>query len=266
MKPAKEKPRIIYDENYYKIQAALENPNFGKRIKALKDKFTKFGCHIPPNGLRGYNDYMALHKNLHKQYIKGKNSKEYKSAVLKITGGKELLTMEQIREIYDLDKILAPIAYGNDLDDILDEFGLDKNNKEVEDWIEFLFLFNEKDYLKTPISIKFIPAEKNKEPELWVRYRGYTKPSDVKRKDIIDYQKLLPDYRGKNKISDLDKIRRNNLVIKEYKYLQKHNPYGREKREKGQAIADIIVKKYKKKYPELNRSLVEQIVKNRHMQ
>jgi hypothetical protein len=30
MKPAKEKPRIIYDENYYKIQAALENPNFGK--------------------------------------------------------------------------------------------------------------------------------------------------------------------------------------------------------------------------------------------
>ena len=267
MKPTKEKPRIIYDENYYKIQAVLENPNFGKRIKALKDKFAKFGCPIPPNGLRGYKDYMLLHDNLHKQYVKGKKSKKYKDAILKITGGKELLTIEQISKIDELDReMLAPIVYGYDLENILEEFGLDKSDKEITDWIEFFFLFNEKDCLKDTISIKFIPAEKDKEPELWVRYRGYTKPSDIKRKDIIDYQKLLPDYSGKNKISDLNKIRRNNIVIKEYKELRENNPQLRERREKGQSAADIIVEKYKKKYPELNRDLVEQIVKNRHTQ
>jgi hypothetical protein len=141
---------------------------------------------------------------------------------------------------------------------------LDPRNKDDKYWIEQFIFFKKKEYEKPLAVIKYIPPLEGKDPELWIRYFGHTKPSDIKAEKLLEYQKLLPDYRGKNKPKDKEILRRNKIVIDLYlaeKDKSRGSIYARERRVKGQSIAQVVIDKLKRKYPELNKTLVDQILK-----
>ncbi len=254
----------VYDANYYKVQKILLDKKFQERIKAFKGWFEQFGCPIPTRGFRDLKAYDAWNEGLQKTYFKWHKSKKFRDAVKEITGGSDRITPEQQRQIYDLEDTMLPtVTYKRYFDTILADIGLDPKNQDDRDWLEEHIFFNRQGYEKPKFLVKFIVADKEKgtEPELWVRYFGYTRPSDVVSEAIEDFQKLLPDYRGKNKAKDESLIVRDREVYEVWLEVKKANPFkGRDRRERGQSIAVITAKKLKKKYPKLNKTLVEKII------
>lgn len=234
------KIKPIYDSKYYKVQEIVSDPNFLNDVKTLLDSFSNFGCPVPQSGFRKYVDFDTWQRKLWRKY----------EDRIKSTGVQDEVPI---------------VVYGQTIDRILRKYDLDPKNKDDKYWIEQFIFFKKKEYEKPLATIKFVPPLGGKDPELWIRYFGYTKPSDIKAEKIIEYQKLLPDYKGKNKPKDLKIIRRNRMVIELYyteRDKDRKNPLARERRLKGHSIAQFIVEKLNKKYPELNVDLVSQIVKN----
>jgi hypothetical protein len=235
----KMKIKPIYDAKYYKIQQIVADPRFLDDVKNLLDSFSTFGCPVPNKGFRRYSDFDVWQKTLWKKY----------DDYVKKTGEQEDLPI---------------VVYGHTINQILKRYDLDPRNKDDKYWIEQFIFFKKKEYEKPLAVIKYIPPLEGKDPELWIRYFGHTKPSDIKAEKLLEYQKLLPDYRGKNKPKDKEILRRNKIVIDLYlaeKDKSRGSIYARERRVKGQSIAQVVIDKLKRKYPELNKTLVDQILK-----
>jgi hypothetical protein len=235
----KMKTKPIYDAKYYKTQEIAVDPEFLNDIKSLLNSFSTFGCPVPQKGFRKYSEFDAWQKKLWKKYD-------------------NFVRKNKIQEDYPI------VVYGQRIDKILKKHGLDPKNRDDKYWIEQFIFFKKKDYEKPLAFIKYIPPLEGKDPELWIRYFGHTKPSDIKAEKLLEYQKLLPDYRGKNKPKDKEILRRNKIVIDLYlaeKDKSRGSIYARERRVRGQSIAQVVVDKLKKKYPELNKTLVDQILK-----
>lgn len=105
--------------------------------------------------------------------------------------------------------------------------------------------------------------KKSGELEVWVRFFGYTRIKDIPAKEIIKYQKYLPDYKGKNKPKKKKYTPRNKEVVDMYlSEKEKLQQSGRERNTQGKAIVTKIINKFKKKYPKLNKSTVDKIVRD----
>lgn len=234
------KIKPIFDAKYYEIRELVANTNFKTDIQKLLNSFSDYDCPVPKNGFKKYEEFDKWQKNLWRKY----------DLKVKSTGA-------------DDDEPI--VVYGQIIDRILKKYGLDPKNKDDKYWIEQYIFFKKKEYEKPLAVIKYIPPISGKEPELWIRYFGHTRPSDIKAEKIFEYQKLLPDFRAKNKPKDEKILRRNKVVVELYrkeKDKNRGNVYARERRVKGESISQIVVNKLKKKYPELNTTLVDQIVKN----
>ncbi len=229
----------IYDAKYYRVQEISAHPGFLNDVKNLLNSFSTFGCPVPKKGFRKYSEFDAWQKKLWKKY-------DY---YVRKTG---------VQEDFPI------VVYGQTIDKILMRHGLDPKNKDDKYWIEQFVFFKKKEFEKPLAFIRYIPPIANKDPELWIRYFGHTKPSDIKVEKILEYQKLLPDYRGKNKPKDKKILKRNKIVVELYlkeREKSRGDIYARERSIKGQSISQFVANKLHKKYPELNKVLVEQIVK-----
>jgi uncharacterized membrane protein len=229
----------IYDAKYYQVKEIISDPGFVNDINDLLKRFHDFGCPVPKSGFRKYSDFDNWQRTLWKKYD------------------------DHIKNM-SIQNDIPIVVYGQVIDRVLKKYGLDPKNKDDKYWIEQFIFFKKKEYEKPLALIKYIPPISGKDPELWIRYFGHTKPSDIKVEKILEYQKLLPDYKGKNKPKDLKILQRNKIVAGLYqkeKNKDRGNVYSRERRIKGQSISQFVVNKLKKKYPELNKTLVEQIVK-----
>lgn len=233
------KIKPIYDAKYYKVEGIISNPDFVSDVRKLLKTFCDYGCPVPEKGFRNHSEFDEWQKRLWTKYDNG----------VRRTGKDEEFPI---------------VVYGITINEILNKYGLDPKNKDDKYWIDQYIFFKARHYEKPLAVIKFIPSLQGKDPELWIRYFGHTKPLDIRAERIVEYQKLLPDYRGKNKPKDMKVIHRNKIVIelyREQKGQDRKNPFGRERRLRGRSIAQFVVNKLKKKYPELNVDLVNQIVK-----
>lgn len=235
----KMKIKPIYDAKYYRVQEIAADPGFLNDIKGLLDSFSTFGCPVPQKGFRKYSEFDVWQKKLWKKY-------------------EDFVRKTGVQEDFPI------VVYGHTIDQILKRYSLDSKNKDDKYWIEQFIFFKRKEYEKPLAIIKYVPPLEGKDPELWIRYFGYTKPSDIKAEKLLEYQKLLRDYRGKNKPKDKRITLRNTIVSDLYqKEKSKYHGsiYARERRVKGKSVAQIVANKLNKKYPELNKILVDQIVK-----
>lgn len=256
------KTRPIYDLKQRKIERLLKDRAFIARIKEFKSRFSKFGCPIPPSGFRSTKEFEVWWKGLGTTHGKVLNSKKYKNAVQKITKGQKRWGQEEQDKLEQLrGDLLPPVAYGETMEGILEEFGLDPANKLDMRWLDSLVFFNKTFY---PHSLyKFILSRDNKEREqrLFIQVFPRTKLSDIPASELQDWQKHLPGYRGRNRPKDSSTAVRDKKVVDMYiREKKKLRVSGRERSKNGTSVANKIWLKLKGQYPELSPNLIKKIV------
>lgn len=259
------KSRLIYDRKYYKVERISGDKHFKARIRALQDKFASFGCAIPKKGFASTNEYFAWHDKLGAKWGEVLNSKPYKAAVQNITGGKMEWGQHEQDHLGQLeDTMLPPVAYGPELDAILEDFGLNPKDKNDEAWIEGYLFFNRKAYPHPMAVYKLTRNKDTNEWELWVRYFGHTQPNDIDAAQLTDLKRYLPDYIGKNRPTNPTIAARNKMIVEIY-LEQKKKLFGRgyDRSLVGQSVASKVVAKLRKKYPSLTPNLVLKIVRKK---
>lgn len=255
----KKSQREVYDKNYYKVQELLANPKFKRQISDLKRKFQKFNCPIPKNGFNSMQEYLDWNKNkFWKSYSDLETSEKYKKEIIKITGGKsswgseEMLKIERFRE-----KFLPPV-YGQVFEDILEEFGISRKNKGFDDFLERHVFFNKNTYPTSLLTVKWIRNKKTDKMELFIQIYGHTRKEDLMKNwdFIIEDQKLLPDYTGKNK--KWFTFNRDNLIYETYLKIKE----GRSTRssKKLKPIDEEIYLQMQDRYPGLTMGTIRSIV------
>ena len=193
--------REIYNSDYYKAQELLLNPAFKQRIHSLKRKFEEFNTPIPEEGFGSHEEHMAWLGNFWNAFSEIERSEEYKNGIKKITGGKKTYGIREMHEIEKFRDTFLPPLYGEAIDEILEDFGMDKKNEGFRTFVENQIFFKDKPFPKTIISTHWFPDESTGEMELFVRICGHTRKEDIANnwEFIAEDQKRLPDYIGKNK-------------------------------------------------------------------
>ena len=238
------KERIIYDKKYYKVKNLLENIKFLERITDFKKEFSDFGCPIPEEGFPNREEYEKW---------------EEKFAEIRREIKKRSRDIVEKDEAHALDETMLRLStYGLNLRDILKEFDLNPENKDDYNWIENYFFFGIKDY---PHDLGTLRFDLEKE-ELWLRILPHTNLRKIPLKGIKQWQKLLPEYRERNKGKDVGKMERDKevrILYEKYRHEILENEFY-DRARPGKSIASRVLKELKPKYPELNENLIKKIV------
>lgn len=255
------KTRLIYDRKYYQVEKISHDKHFQGRINDLRGRFASFDCHIPKNGFTSNDEYDDWHNKLIVKRRELRGKKSYINAVKKITGGRATWGQKEQDQLQELeDTKLPPITYLYDLEEILDDFGLNPKDRNDMNWIEGYMFFNRKAYMH-PTPIYKLVRDKNNEWELWVRVFGYTRASDIDAAQLADLKRYLPDHKGKNKPQNSAIMIRNKIVKETYLKTRKKLRGKRQRSRVGKSIAVAVAKTLKKKYPALNPNLILKISK-----
>jgi hypothetical protein len=255
------KSRIIYNKRYFRTQQMLRNPDFLEAITDLKNEFAKWGCPIPKGGFKNDKGFQAWRSRLSARYKEERLGKKYNDALRAITGGAEKMTRDQFKFVQELEELaLPPIDYLERIDTITEEFGLNSKVDEDTDWVKSFIFYNRTDYQTVLAELKFITPNKGKGPELWVQYFAHTKPSDIPPAAIKDLQKLLPEYREKNRPPEFRTLERDAEVIRAYYKIIGPTKEAGIRRKAGDSAAAAVVRLLKRKYPELTVELVQKII------
>lgn len=261
------KIRAIYDGKHYKIQRILKNPEFRIRIKEYENQFVKIGLPVPPKGFSNQVAFEVWADKVGKVQRNILNSKEYKEKLNKISAGKNGFdgVWEKWKQKEELERNELPDIFEYRFGEILEKFELNPENRLDREWLKSVLFYKKKNTVY-PHLLTMVKLTRNKqgEPEVWVKVFGHTrlKIKGISTKHIREFQKDLPDYVGKNKPRSERVITRNREVVD--MYLEEKRMLlesGRARSPKGKSIASMIVRKLKKKYPELNEKLVIKIVR-----
>lgn len=132
------KNRKIYDQDYYKIQLIINDPKFKNAIKKLTKTFADFGCPIPEKGLKSYKDYMKWNDKYFNKRAKIEYSRIFKDKINKITSGKDSWGAEEQEIIEKLRNKELPPVYGEDINNLLNEFGIHQKHKNYKNFRDFI--------------------------------------------------------------------------------------------------------------------------------
>ena len=257
--------KTIYNETFYWLSGILNSKEFLSQIRELKNSFRRFGCQLPAKGfyksMRRDRAFAAWHKKLQNAWTEAVKSDAYRNARAKVIGKKQNWSRKEQDRLDKIDqKFLPPINYGDKLNQILLKFDLDPANRSHKDWIRNYLFFGERNFTRPSYKLRVVTG-KDGRPELWVRFFGHTSVADLPMREIREIQKFLPDYKGKNRRKDKRVAKRNKEVVDEYFRLKKSprlTSYDRS--EKGNSIANKIIAKIGKKYPELTSGLVKVVI------
>ena len=255
----KHKQREVYDTNYYRVKELLANQLFVKKVQWLKDKFIEFGCPIPKDGFGTYQEYMDWNKRYWSVYAKLRYGEEYKNKVKEITKGKDTYGVDEMNKINELESVFLPPVYGQYLENLLEEFGIDKNDKGFSEFIEYHIFLNKNTYPTTMALTKWIKDEKTGKWELFLQIFGHTRKEYLINywDFIVEDQKSLPDYQGKNKAWEM--FDRDKEIYDLYESMR--NKIAGKRTKKGERpIDEEIYVRIAGKYPDISLSTIRSII------
>ncbi len=255
------KGRVIYNKNQYKSQEMLLNPVFREKISWLKNKFAEFGCPIPKEGFSSLKEFMDWNGRYMSMYSKVQATPEYQEKFRKATGGKQMFGIEELNNILDLEERLLPPMYGYFYDDLLEEFGIEKTNRDFRDFLEHHIFFNKEDFPNSLFAIRWIRNKETDKMELFIQLFGHTKKEDITNYwDFIKPDlKLLPDYVGRNK--EWETFARDNEIYEIFLSIRKGRAKNRSQETKGERAMDReIYSRINSKYPEVSLSKIRGIL------
>lgn len=257
------KRRIIYTQNYHKAQVMLRDPWFTEKVDWLKKRFHEIGCPIPKNGFKKYKDYIKWNERFWKRYNEIEKSPEYGEGFLKITGGKNRLSMEEYNKLKKFREEFLPPIYSQHFREILKHFGISSDNRRFKDFLELHVFLGRKEYAEHPLQIKWIRNHKTNQAELFVQIYGHTKKEDLENNWhwIAQEQKYLPDFIGKNK--EWKTLERDLEIYSEYKKLKSTHKINKKDLPGIHKPRGLDVKLFfnlHKKYPKLTITSIRTIV------
>ncbi len=257
---SKKELRPIYNKKHYKALELLRNPKFQRRIRELKKVFKCFGCPVPKDGFEKYADYQAWVDNYWDTYSKYRKSDGYKVGIHKITGGQETFGLKEFNKIEKFENRFLPPIYGAVLSEILAEFGVDKNDPEFKDFIEY-YVFLGRDRFPTELFRVSLSRENNKrELQMFIQLYGHTRKEDITDNwdFITKYQKDLLDYKQRNR--KREEFERDNKIY-EYHLKLKEKRQGKRAKNGELSLEEATLSKFSKRYPYLNIEVIRGIVR-----
>jgi hypothetical protein len=180
----------------------LLDPWFIEKIIWLKNRFFEIGQPLPRKPFKKYKDYLAWNNRFWKRYAEMMKSPEYLEERKRITGRKENISLEEYEQLTKFEEEFLPPVYGNVYDEILEHFGIKRDDKGFRDFLEYHIFFGYDEYPTSPFAVTWKRNDKTQQMELFIHLHGHTKKEDiVAHWDwIAKEQKYLPDYMGKNKV------------------------------------------------------------------
>ncbi len=250
--------RPIYDQNYYKAQAMIRDPWFIDKIVWLKQRFTETGCPLPKKPFKNYKQYYSWNDKFWKHYAEMEKSTEFAEAKLRITGGKQRFTFEELDALERFKEDFLPPVYGQTYTEILQHFKIDYNDRGFRDFLERYIFFGRTGYPTPHFYVTLKRNQKTQELELFIRILGHTKKEDIVKgwAQISKEQKHLKNYIGKNK--EWETFERDIEIYDHYKKIK--DSMKTERSADLQAVDMKIFIKLHKKWPELTTVSIRTIV------
>jgi hypothetical protein len=174
----------------------LLDPWFIEKIIWLKNRFFEIGQPLPRKPFKKYKDYLAWNNRFWKRYAEMMKSPEYLEERKRITGRKENISLEEYEQLTKFEEEFLPPVYGNVYDEILEHFGIKRDDKGFRDFLEYHIFFGYDEYPTSPFAVTWKRNDKTQQMELFIHLHGHTKKEDiVAHWDwIAKEQKYLPDY------------------------------------------------------------------------
>ena len=253
--------RKIYSKKYYQAKQLLLDKRFQEGISKLKNKFLSIDCPIPQGGFKKYQELLDWNVRYGDAYSKLIKSDEYKNNIQRITGGKENINREEYLAKEEFEKEFLPIPYGYYLEDIVEDCDFDPKDKELCEFAENYLFFNQEDLTTSLFNLIWRRNEKTDKFELFIQILGDTRKEDIDSqwKEIQKEQKLLPDYKERNK--PWETFERDNKIYEKYLFLVQKRNGKRSRTKKGEiALDDALYREFSCKYPELELSNIREII------
>lgn len=236
----------VYNERYYRIQAMLKDPNFKLDIHWLKTRFAYFKVPIPKNGFKKYAEYEKWNKRFWDIWTKKNGSKEKKEAWDKLANNKgEIVGSENYQKWLDFEKDFLPPIYGTYLNDILEKYGFDRNDKKLHEFLINHVFFGHTKYLEPPFQIIHKRNEKTDKFELFIKILPWTVRDDIVKywKYIEQEQDYYPEHIKKNKPWEF--FDRHYDIYQAYEKAKQIKKETRDKRRLDQIAKSLLPDKYK---------------------
>lgn len=260
--PKKNDLTPIYSKTYYRFQKLIKDRKFQEQIRWLYSRYEKFGCPVPKGGFKTYTEYekwLSLFWKIYYSIEKtNRPQKVITTSNISITNGLRKIRIRNIIDIYDP---LFPPAPHEFIICILEQFEFDKDKNEYRGFISDYLFRGKKEYTENTFQIRWIRDEKTDKFELFIQILPNTKKEhiDLYWHHVIEEQKLLPGYIGKNK--KWENFERDMYVYNVYKDLQNKLTSKRTSRKTGQRPLDeqtwLVIKK---KYPRINLDQIKDII------
>lgn len=224
--------KSIYDEDYYKIQLIINDEKFKKKINQLTKTFAVFGCPIPESGFNNYKQYLAWNDKYFTKRSKIEQSKKFIVKINKIIKNKQQWSEKEQIMIDELKTKELPPIYGENINNILQDYGITKKDKNYDRYrnfiIEYIF-FDGKEYSNAPLNIKCKRDKKTRKVEMFIQIFSHTRKEDLENAwpIIKEQQKLLPKCKNKNK--EYKNFYRDLEIYNIYKLLQETLPKSKQK-------------------------------------
>ncbi len=191
----------ILDDYHYQTRIMMRDRYFKDSINHLLNLFKNFGCPIPRDGFKKYDEYSRWNDKYWKKFAEIRYGKEYKNRLEQITQGKKSWGLDIQNKIEKLEENFLPPIYGRYFEEILNHFNIINDRKGFYDFLINYVFFKKTEYPHRLFSVVWQKNKKNKEPELYIRIFGHTKKEDIKKywPEIEKHKKTLPSYHGKSK-------------------------------------------------------------------
>jgi len=234
------KDRTVFDDFHYRTQALLRDKKFAAMISWLKGKFAEFGCPVPSKGFKTMQEYLDWNGRYWKTWSQRRYGPKYQIEVERLTDGTGKFSFEQYQKLLRFEADFLPPVYGDYFDEILDTFGIDKNIKEYQEFLEQHVFFNEQRYLHDLLKIVWQRPDPKTPLRLFIEILPQTKLEDIESQwgSVLKEQKLLPDFRERN--SEWQNFERDLSIYQAYVDLKKKLAAQGRKRKSGVRLATSL--------------------------
>lgn len=130
--------RKIYNENYYRAQLIINDPKFKNLIKKLLKAFSELGCPVSKDGFKTYKEYFEWSDKYLSKRAKIEYSKSFKNKKAKITSGRISWSDKEQKQIEILENKELPPMYGENIDKLLFDLGLQRKEKYYSSLKDFI--------------------------------------------------------------------------------------------------------------------------------
>lgn len=252
------KPRTVYNQPYYKVQAVMRDEWFMERINWLRKRFEETGQPVPLEGFATNDEYQEWRETYWNRYSEMSQSDEYKEKQFAVSGGKELLSAEEFIALEQLESTYLPPMYGGVFREILEHYDLDPKDQQFKYFLEFYVFRGRRELPQSNFSVRLARDSKTNELELFIKLKGFTKKEDIMDnwEFIAQEQQYLADFQGKSK--EWVEFERDLEVYRLYKKLKLEKP-GRQNNHWLTIDKDLFAQLHST-YPELTTTSIRTLV------